>query len=232
MSLFVFLLSHIRNSTFGTICLIGIKNVMPMHNILAFCGLDGAGKTTQATLLYYALSRKGYKCAIGHPCKKGHLTQKLIMIGDSLNKNYEELFGSQIIGTILLEDIWNYCLTKLHELSVNNDFVILERCWVDFHIHSMLMKSNSILHQHIISKLPLPLACFMIDVNPSVCLSRIASRKDGFNCKREVSVNFDNIRDELIKIELPYFHVINANACEPEEISAKVLKKLTDVVCI
>ncbi|HEY6389862.1 MAG TPA: hypothetical protein VIX89_01220 [Bryobacteraceae bacterium] len=148
-------------------------------SLIVFIGNDGAGKTTQATLLFDWLLTRGQGATL-HPTQslqpiKSALTAMAQDMGRSGPEDLLGLEESQFVYAVLK---WNKMMEVRGALSRDDHFVVMDR-YAYCHIASVLSQglSNAALIERLFAIFPRPDVTFYIDVTPETALARIQNRK-------------------------------------------------------
>ncbi|GHS90413.1 dTMP kinase [Bacteroidia bacterium] len=154
--------------------------------IIALYGLDGAGKSTQAEILKRTLLTLGKKVYLMNPYFNGQLTRKIRERSMLIDKNYEDDWGPNIVGTLLLQDLWDNVLEAIH--THPDEIIIFDRYCLDYYVYSPLLNSNLEFYKPILDSFPRADINIFLDTNPQTCYERILKKasEKGLNiCKRE-----------------------------------------------
>jgi dTMP kinase len=191
--------------------------------IIVFEGLDGSGKGTQIKML-----RDKLKCPIqNYPDRTGiygYLFEKVLK-----KKINVELSGYELLPMFLMDMIKDK--NKLEKYKGNeSNHIILDR-----YAHSTLayQSAQGIIYEKgkaMIEEFDLiePDILFIIDVEPSVCISRIEGEKELFEKEeflKKVRKNYKKIYDECFFADV----IVNLDGNqEPENVHNMILAILND----
>lgn len=181
--------------------------------IFAIYGLDGSGKSTQAQILATHLSNYGYEPKVVAPFDCGELisTVKALAMRQS-NCSYESVLGGKIVGTLLLEDVWD----NVKKAVQMNELIVFDRYYLDFYVYSSLLQSDLEFQRPILSMFPKATASIFLDVNPKKCIQNVIKRSESdelYLCKREDRHIQDVARDGYLALAraVENYYIINAN---------------------
>ena len=193
-----------------------------MSKIIAFAGLDGSGKTTQAKLLADRLEQGGNTVLLCNPMHHPKSLQKLKDVGELLKIDYEEFFGSEIVGIIHLTDVWNY-INNLLKNANKYDYIICERYLLDFYVYSILLESNLEFQKCNIEALQEPFLYIFLDVPTSVSEKRINER-DEIQCRKSVYQSSSKARKLFLQKIKNYknYKIINTKNKSISEINNEI----------
>ena len=198
-----------------------------MSKIIAFAGLDGSGKTTQAKMLKQKLEQQGNKVFLCNPMHHPKNLQKLKTAGELLKVDYEQFFGSEIVGIIHLTDVWNY-LNNIIQNYQMYDFIICERYLLDFYVYSTILKSNLEFQKNILDNMDTPALYIYLDIDPDIASERVSKRKE-IVCKRTHYQTLPKTRKLFLKYITRFNNMsIKTKDYTPEQISNIIITKLKD----
>lgn len=197
-----------------------------MSKIIAFAGLDGSGKTTQAKLLKKKLEENGNSVFLCNPMHHPKHTKKLYSAGTKLNVDYEDYFGSEIVGILHLVDVWNYLNTVFKKYE-KYDFIICERYFLDFYVYSPLLKSNLDFQKHNINAFSEPYIYIFLDITPQESKNRIKNR-DEVKCRKSKYQSSAKARELFLKEIQKYknYKIVHAQNKSVNEINAEIFKSI------
>lgn len=192
--------------------------------IIAFYGLDGSGKSTQAQMLAERLSGRAKQVRLCNPFKNGELSNRLVDHPGDKSLSYEDYWGGKIVGTLLLEDVWD---NAMHCLKGPGQITIFDRYYLDFSVFSPILGSDLAFQQPILDAFPKADISFFIDESPLVCDGRIKQRhkQSGiYVCKRETVAALWKARDAFAHLSesTADFYVIQASGRSAEVIAEEI----------
>lgn len=192
--------------------------------IIAFYGLDGAGKSTQAQKLAQRLSREGKQVKLCNPFHNGALSSKLMRHPGDKNLSYEAYWGSKIVGTLLLEDVWD---NAMECLKTPGQITVFDRYYLDFPVFSPILGSDLAFQKPILDAFPQADISFFVDESPQVCHDRIQQRHQQsglYVCKREAAPALWQARDAFLHLSetTADFFVIQSGGRSSETIAEEI----------
>lgn len=199
-----------------------------MSKLIAFAGLDGCGKTTQAQNLKNSLEDLGFKIIIFNPIHANRLLNKLKRVGKHMDKDYELIFGSEIVGIVHLLDVWNYFNKKIKKIYKSYDFIILERYTLDFYVYSTILKSNLKFQKGVLDSMDKPDLYVYLDTDPDLAQERVSKRRE-IICKRTQYQSVAQTRKLFIKHIKSFNNIlIKTKNKNPTQISKVIINKLKE----
>lgn len=175
-------------------------------------GIDGSGKTTQATLLYDALKRRGYKVMLlSEPTESiyGEKIRQKLRDGDYTPNELYELF---------VKDRKHHA-KKIESLLNSNTIIIMDRYYISTIAYqgAQGIPISRILNDH--ENMPQPDIIIILDVDPETALKRLGRKKDTFERKHfleEVRARYLKI-PSILRTVLPTSKVFIIDANRPIE---------------
>lgn len=192
--------------------------------IIAFYGLDGSGKTTQARMLAERLSEEGKQVKLCNPFRNGALSGRLVNHPGDKSLSYEDYWGGKIVGTLLLEDVWD---NTMRCLEAPGQVTVFDRYYLDFAVFSPILGSDLTFQKPILDAFPQADISFFVDESPQVCDDRIRQRHNQsgvYVCKREAATALSQAREAFIQLSesTADFHVIRAGGKSAEVIAQEI----------
>jgi dTMP kinase len=196
--------------------------------LIALCGIDGAGKTSQAEMLYNYFNENNKKVT----CCKQHTDEyyassKLNNFLYHENRTNESVVEMAYIASMdRLKQYQNVILPKLYVYDV----VIVDRYVFSTYAYYIArgMEISDLLKMN--SKLPFPDITFYLDVTSEEAQKRMAGRKK--LTQEEMNINFlRKVRDNYIKQqwgENKNYHIINGMD-SPQTVMNNILKIIKEV---
>ncbi|MGA7733633.1 MAG: hypothetical protein WCD37_20415 [Chloroflexia bacterium] len=147
-------------------------------HLVVILGIDGAGKTTQASYIAEWLKSAGYSVTL-HP-NEDILPAMTILDEIAREAGYDDrrvLLGADVARLVLIMLKWNMMIKARQALGKEGHFVIMDRysyCYIATarHWHS----GNDWLIQRLFDIFPEPDLSLLIDVPPAEAQQRIAAR--------------------------------------------------------
>ena len=138
--------------------------------------------------------------------------------------SYEDYWGGKIVGTLLLEDVWD---NTIECLSSTQDITVFDRYYIDFLVYSPILGSDISFQQPILDAFPKASLNFYLDELPQVCYERIWNRrreKNLYVCKREDLSVLSQARDAFLKIakSIPEYYIIQSTGKTADLISKEI----------
>ena len=197
-----------------------------MSKIIAFAGLDASGKTTQAKLLKKKLEKNGKSVFLCNPMHHPKHTKKLYSAGTKLKVDYEDYFGSEIVGILHLVDVWNY-INNISKKCNKYDYIICERYFLDFYVYSPLLKSNLDFQKYNINAFSEPNIYIFLDITPQESKNRIKNR-DEVKCRKSKFQSSARARELFLKEIQKYknYKIVNAHNKSVNDIHAEIYNSL------
>ena len=166
--------------------------------VVAFCGIDGCGKSTYIEELRKVLH---IEFEVVDPMKGGVYGKELKELLNIANK--DNLTPSKYKGVVYALDLLECFLNKI---SINY-LVISHRHWLCCRSYAIATNSDSLALAHIISSVPKPDLIFYLDVDIDVACDRINRR----HLETGKKIAPKEQREVLLKAQINYTHLINEN---------------------
>ncbi|OGD62536.1 dTMP kinase [Candidatus Berkelbacteria bacterium RIFOXYA2_FULL_43_10] len=197
-----------------------------MHKgkLIVFEGLDGAGSSTQAGLLYERLNRAGHKSIISK-----EPTNNIIggLIRGVLTKDWK--IGEAGLQLLYAADRHHHAETKVMPALLEGINVILDRYFFSSYAYGGINIDIKWL-ENLNKGLPEPDLAFYIDVPPKECIHRIAASRyslEYFEDLKKLSIARKNYR----RLAKKYPNIVEIKGmAEPDKIADLVYKQAKDIV--
>ena len=184
-----------------------------MLRIISFEGIDGAGKTTVASLVYEKLKNLN---------KKVILTKE--PYSDEIIKLIEEIgWKDPVALTLLFAADRAY---HLHQLSLQNpDLVLMDRYIYSSIAYQSALGLDEEWIRSVNSKFPKPVLTILLDISPEKAMSRI-QKSDKFNFREKIE-SLKIVRQKYLELAKREENIIVINAEQPLE---KVVEKVYSII--
>ena len=196
--------------------------------IVAFCGVDGSGKTTLSLKLKEQLANRGHSAVVIEPFKYIIWSPLLRLFGGGKRlasprgekRNTFPLF--RLWPLLALLDHWLQFLFRIKPLEKKYDYLICDRFFFDFAASfSYFGYTTDWLNKLYLRLIPKPDLTFILDLSPEVALAR---EKDGRH-----SLEFFSYQRKYY-LGLPKkFSLQKLNALtESQRLTKEILKKVSE----
>ena len=147
--------------------------------IIAFCGMDGSGKTTLSRKLKEELAKKALSAAVVEPFKYSIFAPILKFLGgnerlvSAAGEKKNRFFLFKLWPILALFDHWVQFLFKIKPLEKKCDYVIADRFFFDFAASFKYFGYTTKWLDKIYLKLiPKPDLTFVLDLPPEIAMGR------------------------------------------------------------
>lgn len=148
----------------------------------SFCGLDGAGKTTHATLLKEYLTDKfGKKVTIVPGYKPPIHVKNLQEVASQVGIHYQKLFTSGNVTMSLLLDLWLHTKKEILPRIEKGEIVIAERYWESSILYAPLLGVDEEFIEKIVSQFITPDLFIYLNITPEKSYKRVVDRANNKN---------------------------------------------------
>ena len=165
--------------------------------IIALEGIDGAGKTTQAVLLYEKLKKSGYPVILLHEPTSGKWGKKIAELAKYGRDKIEAKTEFEFFYHDRIEDVEKNIEPSLKEKEI----VVMDR----YYFSSVAYQGARGLDPKIIEKenekiAPKPDIAIILDLSAEVALSRITKKRNSEPNHFEKTKYLEKVRDIFLKI--------------------------------
>lgn len=193
---------------------------------LAFEGIDGSGKTTQALLLSYWLIERGYrvliteeptrelvtgyfvKIALRHKDRLPKETYPLLFLADRLNHIKNIIVPALESGKIVISDRYHFSMLAYQPAQ-----------GIDKERIEMILEALEV-------EIPIPDLTILLDIPVEEALERLTEREKGIVDEFERREFLAKVRENYLKLADEYGFLVVDGTLEPFEIHKKIVKKL------
>ena len=203
------------------------------NKYITFCGIDGSGKSTQASLLSQYLSdRLGKRVVKLHGLKPSTQVKKLKTVSQNLSDNIVTDFTPDIVAMSLLFDYWkNYQETILPALQ-EDKIVIVEREYSNIFLYCEVFGSSEEFIKLFDPYFLHPDIYIFLDINDTLAFERVCKRAAEKGEKlslRETPEIMRKMKDKLFEFyaQKKNFIYIDVTNLTPEQVSKEIIEKIS-----
>lgn len=179
---------------------------------ISFAGIDGCGKTTQASLLTQALKKKNHMPPIHqvHGFKPAVYSNELKKIANIYCADFHQLFSNDIRTMSFVMDLMMLTQNVIIPALKKNEIVITEKYYLDTIVYAPLLGSSPSLFQQLESCILKPDLYLILDISAEESVKRIHSRSltNGLDIAPK-----ENIKTATIAKDKFLNHAKNNTAC-------------------
>ena len=195
--------------------------------LIVFEGIDGAGKSTQAKLLYNRLDRSGYAVVFSKEPTSGSWGKKL----QSIIREGRGAIAPEQELEWFIKDRQEHVATTILPALRSAKIVVLDR----YYFSTMAYQGALGLDPEEIEEknkgfAPEPNLLFLVNISPQEGLKRIAVSREGGTDFFERKQYLERVRDGFLRIDRPFLHrlsgerPVEALASETWDITCKHLE--------
>ena len=198
--------------------------------LIAIEGIDGAGKTTQANILYRRLLKEGYPVSLFHEPTNGKWGRKIANLVRNGRQNTNPMREFQLFFLDRKEDVEKNIRPALSDKRI----VIMDRYYLsNVAYQGVLGLQADFIEKENEKAFPIPTVTIILDLLPQVALSRIRKERNSVPNHFEREKYLSKVR----KVFLQQFSgkknvvVIKGNAgCNIDEVASQILNTVRPIV--
>lgn len=151
------------------------KKVLKEGILIAIEGIDGAGKTTQANILYRRLLKEGYPVSLFHEPTNGKWGRKIANLVRNGRQNTDPMREFQLFFLDRKEDVEK----NIRPALSNKKIVIMDRYYLsNVAYQGALGLQADFIENKNEEAFPIPRKTIILDLSPQVALSRIRKERN------------------------------------------------------
>lgn len=196
---------------------------------ICFCGLDGAGKTTQANYLKQYYQNIKQECEIIHGFKPGKYNQSLKEYAKKNGNKFTEAYPATIRSISYLCDIHEIYFNKIFPILQEGCNVISDKYVMDSIVNAPLLEANPKIIEDFASVIPDPDIYICLLVEPEDAYRRMKLRGGQNSESKKNNLDFMKHTYQIYKgLEHKYSNVVCVDGGDDEKkVSMKIIKILS-----
>lgn len=196
---------------------------------ICFCGLDGAGKTTQAKYLKQYYEGIKQECEIIHGFKPGKNNEALKIYAKKNGDKFREAYPATIRSISYLCDIHENYFDKIFPKLQSGCNVISDKYVMDSIVNAPLLGANAKIIEDFATVIPNPDIYICLLVEPEEAYHRTKLRGGQDSESKKNSLDFMRHTYQIYKgLEDKYSNVVCVDGIDDEKkVSIKIIKILS-----